>query len=86
MLALSGEACVLIPGKFPAGPPGVAGVGIPEDGPSPPPPGLLPGNDWLDPSVLGPGSDIIGLEDTSLDVSVLTGVCSDLIIVLRPLF
>ena len=64
---------MLLPGKFPAGPPEVGGAGIPEDGPSPPPPGLFPGNDWLDPGALGPVSDIIGLEDTSLEVSVLPG-------------
>ena len=69
MLALSGDACVLLTGKFPDGPPGAAGGGIPEDGPSPPPPGLFPGNEWLDPGELGPVQDIIGQEDTSLEVS-----------------
>ena len=73
MLALSGDACVLLTGKFPAGPPGAAGDGIPEDGPSPTAPGLFQGNDWLDPGTLGPVADIIGLEDTSLEVSVLPG-------------
>ena len=45
VLVLSEDTWVLLPGKFAAESPGVGGAGIPEDGPSVPPPGLFPGND-----------------------------------------